>query len=270
MMGGYSTEELRGLFARLEDLAGRSAQGMLGVTDFLSPREAYYGADYLRRQGLAPILFGGYEGAERCKLYLLPDYLAGFGDPEADFPAFLEQLELDSELTALRVEGSGYRRLTHRDFLGSLLALGLERSVLGDILIEGEEGRSAVLFCNRVIAPFLLAELKQVANDKVRLYEVALSSLVIPPRRFALIHDTVASPRLDAVVAALCGLSRERAREAVCGGLVELNFACEERPDRAVEAPALLSVRGVGRFRVLSLSEQTKKGRLRLAAEKYL
>ena len=98
--------------------------------------------------------------------------------------------------------------------------------------------------------------------------EDELASLCIEPRTTEL-SDTVASARLDCVVASLCRLSREKARECVLSELVELNFEVEDRPDHAVEAPAILSVRGVGRFRVLSLSELTKKGRLRLRAEKY-
>ena len=269
-MYGHDPLELRELFAHLEDLCRRTEQGMPGVTNFLSPREAHYAVAYLRRQGREPFLFGGYGEAERQKLYLLPDYLAEYGIPTERADSFLAELGLDCELAALRIEGSGYRVLTHRDFLGSLLALGLERSVLGDILVDGEQGKSAVLFCNAVLVPFLREELKQVANDKVRVRELPLSEVTVPPRRVMPIHDTVASPRLDAVVAALCGLSREKARDTVCGGMVELNFEGEERPDRTVEAPALLSVRGVGRFRILSLSEVTKKGRLRLSAEKFL
>ena len=94
--------------------------------------------------------------------------------------------------------------------------------------------------------------------------------MTVPPRRTEPWNDTVASPRLDAVVASLCRLSREKAHTAVTGGLVEVDFALRERPDFFLEAPCLISVRGFGRYRILSLLEETKKGRLRLVAERFV
>ena len=172
-------------------------------------------------------------------------------------------------ICALRIEGSGYRVLTHRDFLGSLLGLGLERSILGDVVVEDGQGKSAVLFCEDRIADFIEEHLIRVANDKVKVSRLELSMYVPPKRDFTPIADTVASARLDGVVAALCGLSREKARDTVLGGLVEINFEREERPDRTVTPPALISVRGVGRFRVLCLNDRTRKGRIRMEAEQF-
>ena len=265
-MDSRTKEELGLLYARLDDLAARSARGEVAISPFFSPREQYFAKLYLARRGVNAIAFGGGYGAERCRLYLLPDYM------EAEEETLLDALSafgFESEISALFIQGSGYRTLSHRDFLGSLLGLGLSRSVLGDILVE--EQKDAVIFCESGILPFLEAHLERIGNDKVRISrptEEKLATLSIKPRTTEL-SDTVASARLDCVVAALCRLSRERARECVLSELVELNFEVEDRPDRTVEAPAMLSVRGVGRFRILSLSDLTKKGRLRLRAEKY-
>lgn len=276
-MNPREQEEFRGLYARLEDLSLRAEQGELGISSFLSPRELHYAEVYLNRRGVPCRSYGGYGAAERRRLYLLPDYVEELSDAreteeqaESDVAALLATFGLETGVAALRITGSGYRTLTHRDFLGSLLGLGLERSVLGDILVEGEEGTCAVVFCEETLAPFLENEMTQVANDKVKTRRIDLDAVRIPPRRTAPIHDTVASPRLDSVVAALCGLSREKARDSVCGGLVEMNFESEDRPDRTVTSPALISVRGFGRYRVLALNDRTKKGRVRLEAEKFL
>ena len=109
-----------------------------------------------------------------------------------------------------------------------------------------------------------------MANDKVKTKKSEKGEWEAPERKMQPIHDTVASGRLDAVVAALCNLSRDKARTAVESGLVEIDFESEERPDRTVNTPAVISVRGVGKFRVLSLCDKTKKGRYRLEAEKYV
>ena len=209
--------------------------------------------------------YGGYEGAERRRIYCLPEYME-----ETRVPEDLEEYGYSSEIVTLEIRGSGYRRLTHRDYLGSLLGLGLERSVAGDICLPEENGFLAYVWLDRSIAPFVCSELIKIASDTVKVREVTLPDGFAPIRRTAPLHDTVASPRLDAVVASLCSLSREQARVTVQSGLVELNYETEERGDRTVEAPALISVRGYGKFRVLSVSDLTKKGRIRLEAEKYL
>ena len=265
---GNGQEEFGLLYAHLEDLCRRSAKGEAVSSSFLSPREQHYATRFLARMGETVYAFGGYDGAERQKLYLLPDYMRDAEGAQSDVVSLLRDFGFDCEICALRIIGSGYRMLTHRDFLGSLLALGVERSVIGDICVD-EQGRSAVIFCEERMVPFLEQELLRVANDKVKLERLAWNEFVLPERQFEKITDTVASARLDCVVAALCSLSREKARETVVGGLVEMNFESEDRPDREVVAPSILSVRGFGRYRVTRLEDRTKKGRIRLEAERY-
>ena len=74
----------------------------------------------------------------------------------------------------------------------------------------------------------------------------------------------------DCVVAALCSLSREKARVAVVNGLFEVDYEICERPDRTLTAPCTVTVKGYGKFRINSLCDKTKKGRLRLDADKYV
>ena len=89
-------------------------------------------------------------------------------------------------------------------------------------------------------------------------------------RRFQMIHDTVASERLDCILAALTNLSREKAQGMIRAGLVEVDFLTEQRPDRAVPEGAMLSVRGYGRYEVIGTDGVTRKGRLRLHAKKFI
>ena len=255
------------LEARLCDLASRAERGELAISAFLSPKEGMVATRCVNGRGILHRIFGGYEDAERVRVYFLPSYM---DDDEQSLLNLLQDFGYESRISCLRVTGSGYASLSHRDFLGSLLGLGVERSVIGDILVTDTTPIQAFVFCDAPIVPFLLSEWKKVGNDTVKVEQIAPEAVEIPARRYLDIHDTLASPRLDGVVAALCRLSRERAKAAVENGLVELNFALEERPDHTVDAGAILSVRGYGRFRVLSVSEQTKKGRFRLEAQKYL
>ena len=265
--------ETRALRARLDDLMAARDRGELGVSQFLTPKELHIAEEYLKRRGVKYVTYGGYPSAERVRVYLLPDYMEELSCAEGDIDLEekISEYGYSANITLLKIAGSGYRHLTHRDFLGSVLGLGVERSFMGDIVLLDGEGREAALFCDSVIAEFFLSELSFVANDKVRVTVAQADKISFPKKRTEPIHDTVvASPRLDAVVAALCGLSRDKARGTVEAGLVELDFECEERADRNVIAPSLISVRGYGRYKILSLSDKTRKGRFRLEAEKYI
>lgn len=253
------------LLSRIGDLLRAAQRGDTAASPFLTPEEAVRCDEYLKRNEpeAAYRLWGGYDDAERKRLFLLSAYSVF---PEEDFrEAYGEKIR------ALRIEGSGYASLNHRSFLGALLALGIERDTLGDIIVEQE--RSAILLCDSAIADFLLTspfQLSAVGRDKVKVSAMTLPEGYAPERPTQKMSDTVSSPRLDAVVAALCGLSREKAKALVCGGGVRVNYLEKDDPSAALCEGDLLSVSGFGRFRIEGVSERTRKDRIRLTASKYL
>lgn len=278
--------DILSLYARLEDLARLAERGEPSTTAFLTPRECLYAASFCEvrmREGLA-FLWGGFPLAEgrippeRQRMIFLPDYAAGLIQPEAllsnpaaalceagltDLSDFVSGLA-----RVLLVKGSRFRHLSHRDYLGSVLGLGLERDVLGDIMVADEY--SAYLACKGEMVDFLVSNLTHVASDTVHVTRMPAGFVPPVERKRQAIRDTVASARLDCVVAALTNFSREKAQVAVRSGLVELNYETVEACDATVEPPCILSVRGYGKFSVLSFDGETKKGRMRLVAEKYL
>ncbi|MBO7310177.1 MAG: hypothetical protein J6U86_02145 [Clostridia bacterium] len=257
------TDEMNSLFARLDDLCELSDKGEVAVSAFLSPRERVGAERHLKAHGARYFCFGGYENAERQKAYILPDYMEG-----VESVAQLKEYGYSENIACVVVEPSGYRALTHRDYMGSVLGLGVERAVIGDILVY-DDG-SAVVIGDELICDFLKENLLKVANDKVKVKVALIDTICVPERKFAQILDTVASPRIDCIVAALCSLPREKARVTVEAGLVEVNYEPEERPDRDVTAPSVISVRGYGKYEVMSVCDKTKKGRYRLIAKKYI
>lgn len=260
-------DEFSVLFARIDDLCERAERGEIVWSNFLSPRERHFAKGYLISSGMSDrcLFYGGYNGAERCRAYILPDYISGVKD-YSELSAYLDE----NNITSLRIRGSGYRKLSHRDYLGSVLGLGIERDILGDIVFQDRAENEAIVFCDSLIANFILNDLKKVANDSVRVDKIEILNDFIPKKEFLHISDTVSSPRVDCVVAALCSLSRERASVAVMSGTVEVDFECETRPDKTLKAPCLISVRGYGKFKVNSVSEPTRRGRLRLDADKFI
>ncbi len=260
-------EEFSVLSARIDDLSRRAERGEIAVSVFLSPRESHFVKGYLASIGMADrcFIYGGYGSAERCRVYILPDYMSGVCDHCA-----ISDVLGGADISVLNIKGSGYRKLTHRDYLGSLLALGIERDVLGDIAFCDGAQDEAILFCDSLIADFILSNLKKVANDAVRVKRIEIPENFEPKREFHHISDTVSSARVDCVVAALCSLSREKASAAVVSGLVEVDFEPECRPDRNLRTPCIMSVRGYGKFRINSVCEPTRRGRLRLDADKFV
>ena len=245
-------DELERICKRMEELARRAeARGCWVYSDFLSLGEQ----QALRRLRLdAPWqLAGGFEGAERC--------IVCFGSETLCYDAF------DPPIACLAVEPANARfaePLGHRDVLGALMSLGLERTVLGDVLVK--ETRAWVFCCERV-ADTLCRELRQVRRTTVRCVRGEAPSFVLePPEATEL---AAASERLDAVAAAVWQLSRAEARALVTAGQVFVNGLAAQKADAPLQVGELVSVRGKGRFRYEGPVRQTRSGRLRVSVRIY-
>ena len=258
-------EEGETILARADELYARAARGEITHTQFLTPREAKLLAAHFAASGESILFAGGYPDAERRRLYFLPPYLVG-----ADEVLLAECLSdvFAETLCAVKVSGSGYRELSHRDFLGAVLHLGIERDRIGDICVTAPH--TAVLFCDALMAEFLAEHLERVASDAVRTARFVLPDGFDGGKRYEPISDTVASPRADAVVAALLNLSRERAQALFREGRVEIDYEPEERVDKPLSAGTIVSIRGYGKFTLRSLSDKTRKGRYRLLADRHV
>ena len=158
--------------------------------------------------------------------------------------------------------------LTLECYVRFLAALGLERDALGDVVVQ--DPFRAVVFCSETIGEFLLTSLTKVASDTVRCTRYVPDEGFTDGIRYQPIRDTIASPRLDCVVAALTNLSRENAQNAIRSGLVEVDFEPTERTDLQLTPPATLSIRGHGRFVLRAFDGETRKGRLRMIADKRI
>ena len=251
--------------AHAEELHGRARNGEITYTAFLTPAEQHAltrAMPWAKNEMRAD---GGYPAAERARIFFLPPYLLDMDEE------MLVDCLADARaecLIPLEIKGSGFRELRHKDYLGSVLSLGIERDAIGDLCVT--DTHTAVLFCDRVMERFLTESLTRVANDAVRVARVTLPTDFDGGRKFQQLSDTVASPRADSVVAALANLSRERAQAMFREKLVEINYEIAEKPDQQIEPGCVIVIRGKGKFIIRSLSEQTKKGRVRLLADKYL
>ena len=234
-----------GLAEHVQDLA-RIAQksGAARFTSFLSEGEQAGLPALCTRCGCTPLLWGGTAQAERCVLGLFP------------FTAFHAAIP------------HGFT-LTHRDFLGALLALGIKREVVGDILIEEE---NAYFFVLDAAAPLVETELGLVGRVGVSVRTCGAEEIEAAGirQKFEERSASVASMRLDAVLSAAAHLSRQEAARLVGMGLVAVNGEVRQKAAVTVQDGDKLSVRGRGKFRIEADGSATRKGRLVVRVKRYL
>ena len=258
------------LEARIDDGLRQSERGELVCGNFLTPAEKAYAEIIVRTKRACDrvFFFGGYVEAERKRIFFMPSYLSELdGDIEEKARLYCAD-EFSSAICALKIKGSGYRNLSHRDYLGSILSLGIERREIGDIVVTGE--CAAIVFCTDKIRDYLVTSLDKIATDKVKVEIYELPDDFKVARNTVRISDTVASPRFDCVVGALTNLSREKAQNLINSGLCEVDHLPELRVDRQIDAGVVISVRGYGKFSVVSFDGETRRGRIRMSAEKYV
>ena len=217
-------------------------------TDFLTPSEAAEAEDVCR--GLCAgsdvewSLEGGYEDAERRICVLRPR------DPWGG----------DGPICVLRISiPKGSPKLTHRDYLGSLLGLGIERHVTGDILVR-EDGADAVVLSD--MAEYIAQNLTSVGRASVSCEVLDISQLIVGQQLTKEIKDTVASLRLDSVCASAFRTARGKAQDAIKAGLVSVNGRQCLKPDTELSEGDRISCRGKGRALLAEVGGRTRKDRI--------
>ncbi|HWR23142.1 MAG TPA: YlmH/Sll1252 family protein [Feifaniaceae bacterium] len=177
--------------------------------------------------------------------------------------------EEESPIACVRIRPANVKfadALTHRDFLGAIMNLGIERETIGDIRVTETTG---YVFCLNRIAPFLIGQLKKVRHTTVACGIVQ----ALPETATASVEDIslqVASERLDAVLAHLYKLSRTEAQELFRGGRIFVNDRMQESCSCAPKAGDIISARGYGRFLYCGVSGRTKKGKLTVCVKRYV
>lgn len=242
------------LLAGIKDkIAQCTGNDTVTCTAFLDPRQRLLAENLCRGyKGLKYYFNGGYEDAERRIAVFLPDY-AEPGD--------------DDLLALLRIAKTGHRELSHRDYLGSLTGLGIKREVIGDILVR-EDGADIIIL--KDMSDFLLYHYEKAGRVNLQAEILPLDRIIIPEGRFEEKKDTVASLRLDNIVASAFSLSRVRATEAINSGIVFLNGLPCDKADRQVRQGDKLVLRGKGKVVLKEVGGTTKKDRIFIIVDKYI
>ncbi len=251
-----NSNDLTQLQNRLKDLAQRSYdQNIYTFSQFLSLGELDAFFKIEKEVAFAtPSLFGGYGNAERC--------VVRFGDPESlgyELPAPIVCIHI----TPLMEKFAD--TLSHRDFLGALMNLGIERDVLGDIK-TGE--KQAYLFCLESISEYIIDNLDKVKHTNVKC-KIVDSMKELPEEEPEEITILVSSERADGIISKVCKLSRNESLDLFRQGKVFINGRLCENNSKQITVGDVVNARGYGKFKVLSEPQMTRKGKLSMTVAVY-
>ncbi len=241
------------LVGRIEDLIRREAGGeSMAFSGFLTPEDCMEAEAVCRRYGAPYCLYGGHDSCER-KILAISSYDC-------------ETLRLCFPIVLLQVSCPEPDALSNRDVLGALMALGIRRDVLGDIIVRDGE---VLFFASEHIKEFLIQNVTSIGRQTVKLSE-APPTYEIPAPHFDYLRITVASLRADAVVGGLAKTSREQANQLIDGKSVYLNHVLLEKKTKEVHPGDCVIIRGLGKWIIDDCGQQTRKGRSVLECRKYI
>jgi RNA-binding protein YlmH len=223
------------------------------LTDFLDPREQHILKVLIGEHGSVKYqLFGGISESERKRALIMPDY---FVPTENEFQINL--FEIDYPIKFLSIE--------HPQVLGSLMSLGLKRGKFGDILMK--DGRVQFITAAE-ISDYIKINLESIGRASIRLKELALEKAIKTDELWMEQDITVSSLRLDTIISGIHHLSRQKSQLYIQQGLVKVNWTSIENYSFECAEGDLLSVRGYGRVKIMSIEGKTKKDKWRIVVGK--
>ena len=248
-------KDLQQLKKRLVELAEKAySRGIYAYTPFLglAEQQAYYAVE--REVSYAGVRMEG--GAPLCERKIIR-----FGDPgyEEDFP--IARIEILPKTPKFA------ENLTHRDFLGAVMNLGIERDVTGDIFVSdgahSNREKGALLFCHESIADYILENLDRVRHTNVTCKRTKGETFIenAEPERISV---TVASPRADGVISKVYNLSREESRELFNSGRIFINGIQTQNLSCQLKEEDAVTVRGFGKFIFYGQTGVSRKGKDRV------
>ena len=219
-------------------------------TGFLDIRQRNLVASYCKKiKGLNYKFYGGYEEAERCICVI---------STEKEFEP--------EQLNALRIITSGSKTLSHRDYMGSILGLGVKRELIGDILVHSEGADIIIL---KELANFFVCNYEKAGSIPIKVEIISIKALKTSEENVEEIRLSVSSLRLDNMISSVFKLSRSNAALAINGGLVYINGQQVIKPDKPLHKGDKLVLRGKGKAILQDILGSTKKDKTVILIKKY-
>ena len=219
------------------------------LTEFLDPRQRFITESIVGNSDLVLMAEGGFPDAERQRMLIYPDY---YTPSKEEFQISIYEVNYPQKFVTIK----------HSQLLGSLMSVGIERSRFGDIQLTEEAVQFAVA---EEVSEYIHVNFTQVGKVKVSVTPVLNEEeYIVVEEEWTEEMHIVSSLRLDTVVAALTNSSRAKASSLIKGEKVKVNWAMIDKQDFEVEEYDVLSIRGSGRFRIMSIEGRTKKDKIRV------
>lgn len=224
-------------------------------TDFLDRHKIAIIQSLLQKENITMKLMGGNDDTERCYLCFHKENYS--------------HIEDDHVIVKVVPKLNNFTRksLSHRDYLGSIMGLGLVRQKLGDILIDSEQ--NAYVYVKKDIGDYIHLYLHTVGRIDVTTDILDESNISMPEQQFKSISVTVASLRLDAIISKAFSISRSDSLTAVKGGRVSVNHVVTENNSVILKEGDRIGIRRLGKMKIASIGHETKKGRIHITIHRF-
>ena len=230
-------------------------------TDFLDMAQSELVQKFINKINIENyICYGGFEEAERKMFVIYPE--------KFNTEVVAKNLSNIIEIIRIQLPDDLKGKYSHRDYLGAVMKLGIEREKVGDIIVDND---GADIIVEKEITKFLLQNL----GSLTRFSKSTITVQKIEDLRKVEIHKEeleiiVSSLRLDNVISELARGSRNKALEIINTERVFVNFQCETKKTKQIKAGDMITIRGKGRFYIKELVGQTKSGRTIIKVEKFV
>lgn len=221
-------------------------------TEFLNPYEIKNAVAILNSENdIKYTVEGGYEDCERSVIFI--------------YPYYMEYCDIEDSLKFIQIEGNfKFKTISHKDYLGAILNLGIKREKIGDIIIH--ENLCQVIVSSD-ICDFIVMNLTKVSRNNVFVKEISKKDIIKGEQNYKDISFTISSNRLDCVISGLYNISRQDSLKYINGERVAVNYEKITLPSKEIKDNTLISVRGKGRAIIVKVGDITKKGRIKVQAK---
>lgn len=191
-----------------------------------------------------------------------------FEDAERKMVAFSYDEVWDYPMDLLMIKcNSKFNKLYHKDYLGSIMALGIKREKLGDLILKEDK---CYLSTSTEISTYIKYNLTSIGKSACTIDILDRDFNEIPLYNFESIVTNVSSLRVDCVVSSLCNISRTRAEELIRQGKVLVNYSEVLRKDKILKNNSVMTVRGYGKFKIIEEAGWTGSGRIKIIVKKFV
>lgn len=219
---------------------------------------------YSRKNDCKMFLFGGTEENERNLPVFIPDYMEI--DSVTELSDYFKSNPDDNPIDCIRADKDKFSTLTHRDYLGALMGLGIKREMIGDIEVD-EKG--AYIFALKKISTYICNNLTSAGRATINAKIIPFNEFKPAEKKIEEKISTVSSLRLDNIVSLCYNLSRGKSVDMISSGLVFLNGVECTKADKKISEGDKIVLRGKGKSIVKEIVGKTKKDRFLVAMEIY-